>query len=557
MHSATRLTTATAAIVLLSFAFVLGGLGIGYSPAPAASHAGSAVAAPQAPVAPSTPVRAPAAPSSAPAVAHPASPAPAAGKTNVTVTWISTFAANTSIPTGTLQFFVNTTTGTITNTTTKIWVQVYDYTLSKFVTNFTLNNTVNATGPNGMGLQVSSGTVAGVSYNSATWNTSLTQTTLGCTTTNCHDKVTLHDDFNLTVQVIENGTSVGGTVAQNNTTASTNLVGALTSYTVTFNPSGPTIPVYSAVPFEVNYTLSVANATITPANVSMTAFVTNAHTGYIQSSFPIPVVTGVSSYSFWINDLNLSCPAIDPTCSTISGAYHISVFIVVSGYASPTYGTIATASNVVNTTDPLSLVSFITVPLTATLLSPLSPVVSVGNITFSVTYSGQFVLVANVTVYSSTQTSLAIFTANMLKTTSGVPVSAVWQSLTPGVYPFTFFLTTLYGTSLVQHYNLTVKASGGTIYVNATNWQNTTNNGVLGLTGAAGGTLLLLVGLIVGLIVAMLLGRAVFSRPPAAPAQPWTEAGKAPPAANTCSVCGKSFATPDELQAHSKSEHGM
>jgi hypothetical protein len=556
MHSATRLATATAAIVLLALAFVVGGLGIGFASLPAASHGGSAAAAPSAPLAPFAPVRAPAAPSSAHAVAHPATPVPLAGATNVTVAWKSTFAANTSIPTGTVQFAVNATTGTITNLTTKIWVQVLDTTKGRLVTNFSLNNTVNATGPNGTGLKVKSGTVAGVTYNAATWNTSLTQTTLGCSTTNCHDKLTLHDAFNLTVQVIENGTSVGGTVTHNNTTASTNLVGAITSYSVSFNPSGPTVPLYSHVPLEVNYTLTVSNATISPANVTMTASVANGLTGYVQSKFSIPVVTGVSSYSFWLSDKNLSCPPYDPTCSSISGAYVISVLIVVNGASSPIYGTVVTASNVVNTTDRLNFVSFITVPLTATLLAPLASVVSTGNVTFSVAYTGQFVLSANVTVYSATQTSLAIFSANMLKTPSGNPVSAVWEPLTPGTYPFTVLVTTLYGASVTQHYNLTVRAAGGTVYVNSTNWQNTTNSGLLGLSGAAGGTLLLLVGLIVGLIVALLLGRAMYARPPAAPAQPWTETPKAA-AANTCSVCGKSFATPDELQAHAKSEHGM
>jgi len=57
------------------------------------------------------------------------------------------------------------------------------------------------------------------------------------------------------------------------------------------------------------------------------------------------------------------------------------------------------------------------------------------------------------------------------------------------------------------------------------------------------------------MIVAFLLGRAVTSRAPAQPAQAWS--GTTAPAANTCSTCGRSFATPEELAAHAKSEHGM
>jgi hypothetical protein len=556
MHSALRLTSATAAIGLLAFAFVVGGLGIFATPAPAASHAGSTSAAHAAPLVPAHVVKAPAAPASVHPAAHASSVHPAASVTNVTVAWLTAFAANTSVPTDVVQFALNVTTGNLDNINTTLWIQVYDYTLGAWVTNISLNGSVGTTVTNGTGGPVSTGSVAGVEYAAATWNTSFNETTLGCTTTNCHDVLALHDEFNLTVQVKENGTGLGGSIGQNNSTASTNFVGAITSYSVKFDPSGPTVKLYSHIPFEVNYTLSVQNATIDPTNVSMYATITNALTGFQQSMFAVPTVTGVSSYSFWVNDANLSCASYDPTCQGITGSFHISVGISVSGYNAPTYGTIASGPNVVNTTDRLHLVSFLTVPLTAELLSPISPAASTGNITFSATYTGQFILSANITVYSPAQAGLAIFTANMLKSVSGIPASVVWDALSPGTYPYTLNVTTLYKAYVSQSYTITISTSGGgTTYVNSTAWQNKTNTGVLGLSAAGGGTLLLLVGLIVGLIVAMLLGRAVYARPPTAPAQQWE--AKPAAAANTCSVCGKSFATPDELQAHSKSEHGM
>jgi hypothetical protein len=97
-----------------------------------------------------------------------------------------------------------------------------------------------------------------------------------------------------------------------------------------------------------------------------------------------------------------------------------------------------------------------------------------------------------------------------------------------------------------------------------------------GLSGASAGTLLLLVGLIIGMIVAFVLGRAVWGgRSSTTPPQQWQGkegegaaagagagagaggGGAAAAGTNVCSVCGKSFATPEELSAHASSEHGM
>lgn len=475
----------------------------------------------------------------------------------MTVTYMMSFDANTSIPAA-YQVDVNVTTGDITNTTTSIWLQVYDYTAGTWVANLTLNGTVNTTGTNGYGGSVSSGTASGVPYNDANWTGGLNATTFGCVATNCNDTLTLHDTFNLTVQVIEDGTGAGGSVAQNNATASTNFVGALTSYSVTFQPSGPDIAQYSQVPFEVNYSLAVENATIDAANVSMMVSVTNALTGSIESQFAVPTVTGVSDYSFWVDDANLSCPSYDPTCSAITGTYVLSVFISVDGSASPLFGTVASGPNVVNTTEAYgnNFISFVTVPLSLSLTTPVSPVVSEGNVSFSAHYTGQYVLAVDLSVFSPLNHSTVVFSSSLLNFANGTPKTVVWYVVTPGVYPIVINLLTLYGTTLNVTGSLTIAppSGGGTVYVNTTNWHNSTSSGILGMSGAAGGTILLVVGLIIGLIVAMVLGRAVYARPAAAPAQPWSETKPSP---NSCSVCGKAFATPDELQEHAKTEHGM
>ena len=557
MHAATRLAPRTIAIGLVTLAFLVGSLGIAFVPAAATSSGGATLGTAHPALAQSAGVPAVSSVRAAPAPA--AHVVPAAGTTNVTVTPDFALAANSTIPIPYVNFTVMATNASMTNATTFIWVQVYDYTSSTWVTNITLNNTVNATGTNGAGSPVTNGTANGAGYNTSAWSMNLNQTTLGCAVANCSDMLVYHDTYNITVQAIVNGTSDGGTVGQNDTTASTAYVAGITAFSVTFNPSSATTEQYSTIPFEVNYTLAVVNATITPANLTMSVEIVNALTGGVQSTFAVPAVTGQTSYSFWVDDTNLSCPAIDPTCQSITGSYFILLNAQLNGYAAPIYSTVATATSELNTTSSSDFITFLTQPVTVTLLAPVCPpcVVGVGNLTFSLAYTGQVILAANLTVFSPTDHSVAIFSANLLRNPlTGEPSSAVWDALNPGTYPMTIEVSTLYGLSVFHNSSLTVqKTGGGATYVNETNWVNDTTSGILGMSGAAGGTVLLVVGLIVGLIVAMVLGRAVYSRPAAAPAQPWTEAK--PTAPNSCSVCGKTFATPEELQAHAKSEHGM
>ncbi|HXQ94334.1 MAG TPA: hypothetical protein VN864_04100, partial [Thermoplasmata archaeon] len=64
--------------------------------------------------------------------------------------------------------------------------------------------------------------------------------------------------------------------------------------------------------------------------------------------------------------------------------------------------------------------------------------------------------------------------------------------------------------------------------------------------------LLLVVGLIIGMIVALALGRAMWGTPKTTPAQAWQSKPT-----NECSVCHQTFATDAELKEHQKSAHGM
>jgi hypothetical protein len=322
---------------------------------------------------------------------------------------------------------------------------------------------------------------------------------------------------------------------------------------------------YNAVPLQVFFNVSVQvnisgtwtweNSSLTSSTTMLYFTIQDAVTSYTQSNVTIPVVAGQTAYSVWIDDQNLSCPSIDPTCQSISDPYYVTFFTVVDLTGAPFHSPAASsASSSLSTPDGFVTFVFLTQHLSLTPISPLSSTVPLGNVTFSASYTGQFIFIANLTVFSPTVAKLVIFYANMLKSPSGTPASALWTPAAAGAYPISWALVTIYGASIYLNSTLTVKAAGGgNVYTNTTTWHNGT--GVLGLSAAVGGTTLLLVGLIVGMIVAFLLGRAVTSRAPSQPAQAWS--GTTAPAANTCSTCGRTFATPEELAAHSKSEHGM
>ena len=462
-----------------------------------------------------------------------------------------------SLPVPVLNFTLYVTHGNITNTTTHLWVTIFDNTTSTFVTAFSLNVSVNTSVTNGAGGPVASNETQSPPWSTAAWTTALDQTTLGCTVANCSDKLTYYDQYNVTVGVSQNDVSDGGSLATGSASVLFVYVSHVTTSILSVTPISSR---YNTLPLEVDFTVGVmqdaawANSTMTTATTVLTVVIQDSLTGYVQSTWNVPVVNGQSAYSIWIDDKNLSCPAIDPTCQSITDPYYVTVSAVTNLTGTLYESTASASSSPLSTPDGFVTFAFLTVPVTLTPLSPLSSTIPLGNVTFSAAYSGQFILIANVTVFSPTVSGLAIFYANMLKSASGTPAAEVWTPASPGAYPISYALVTIYGLTIYKNSTLTVQSvGGGHVYSNTTVWHNGT--GVLGLSAAVGGTTLLLVGLIVGMIVAFLLGRAVTSRAPAQPAQAWS--GTTTPAANTCSTCGRSFATPEELAAHAKSEHGM
>jgi len=307
--------------------------------------------------------------------------------------------------------------------------------------------------------------------------------------------------------------------------------------------TGPTpFPAYETIPFLVNFTIGVVNASIDPADTTLFVNITNSN-GPVTST-AMAVTTGQTAYNFTVDPTSLDCSVA--ACTGLPQVeYSIVVFIGEINTANATH---AKASN----THPFFL---ITTPLVASLISPINGTqVPTGNVSVSVAYLGSWISGINLKIYS--QAGILLFQHSMIELTPGVPVVANWIAGTAGVYPYQIVVQTTYVPNTHVFFgNITVSSKGGTVFYNVTKWSNQTV--ISGLSGPVAGTLLLVVGLIVGMIVALVLARAVMGKPAQAPPQPWESKPGAAAAPNTCSVCGKSFSTPEELAAHGKSEHGM
>lgn len=192
---------------------------------------------------------------------------------------------------------------------------------------------------------------------------------------------------------------------------------------------------------------------------------------------------------------------------------------------------------------------FIINPMNATFLSPdPSATLPVGNVTLTVEYQGDFVNGANLTIFSGTT---PVFVTGIFISGTGIKTSVTnWPASGAGTYRAEVILTTPGGSASFST-TFTIAATSNLVYVNHTSWQNASL--IPGVNSAVAGTILLVVGLLVGMVVALFLGRMMWggSRPPTAPQQ-WT-----PKTANECSVCHQSFASETELKDHQKSAHGM
>ncbi|MGA8664686.1 MAG: hypothetical protein WB809_06460 [Thermoplasmata archaeon] len=313
---------------------------------------------------------------------------------------------------------------------------------------------------------------------------------------------------------------------------------------------------YSTIPAWLNFTIgwwNVTGYTISSANAGATVVVTDILSHHVQASNNVTIVSGQASYAIPLNSTWLGCAFSDPTCTnSLIDTY---TFDVVTDLNGAGYGgTFATNDNTSGT-----FTSFITYTPTWALVSPTTTSVQAGNITVSVAYHAQYVTAVNLNIFSG---ATLVFTGTFIQSSPGISVAKIWYEGTPGTYAVSIQGVMVWGTEYLNS-SITVTAAaasgGGTVYQNTTTWDNTTGGtsatGYFGLSAPVSGTLFLLVGLIVGILAALVAARMMMSEPPAKPAQPWSD--QKTDSANTCSVCGKSFGSADELSAHAKSEHGM
>jgi hypothetical protein len=304
---------------------------------------------------------------------------------------------------------------------------------------------------------------------------------------------------------------------------------------------------YTTLPTTLVVSLSVTNTTFTGANAALFLNVTDytaSNTLCDSNDITSLIAAGPGGTQYltfplttsYFANVTVACPNF-----LVDQAYiNITMFIWDATNGS------ATATAVQNSYfQPITAV-VLTTPTSQLVTTPTTG--QQQTYSFSATYSAQYVGKVQLSVFNPTG-GLA-FQAN-LRWNGTTPTVVTWHQTVSGVYPYILGVYTAYGTFNTSG-SVFVPALTPIYYNNAT-YHNTTL--IPGLSSGAAGTILLVVGLIVGMLVATVVGRLVWGgAKPSGPAQPWTQQSAA---GNVCSVCGKSFATPEELAAHSKSEHGM
>jgi hypothetical protein len=304
------------------------------------------------------------------------------------------------------------------------------------------------------------------------------------------------------------------------------------------------VTTYTVLPWTLVFSLTVANAVISPANTTLwlnftdqtthTACATNNESGLVAAT-----ASPTAYYTIQVTSALLPNVTVPAGCSGfLSDVDSVSVAVIQNGGANGfAFASVAPLTSIVLVVPTVSLNVVVASAQTYTL-----------SATYTAQYSGRVLL----TIYNSAGGT--VLSANLAYNGS-TPTSVSWTETTAGQYPYTLTLYTAYSTSGFNATGSVNIIAGTPTYTNTTTWSNSTL--IPGVSSGAAGTILLVVGLLVGMIVAMVVGRLVWGGPKTvSPAQPWS-GDKAAAGTNTCSVCGKSFATPEELAEHGKTEHGM
>lgn len=323
------------------------------------------------------------------------------------------------------------------------------------------------------------------------------------------------------------------------------LIGNVSAQVTITNSPGA----YVLLPYPINWSIAVTNGSISPSTTWMSVAVADiTGSGTCVQAGTCPVIanvsvsnlvqTGTTAYTYTLTTADVTANGPLP-----EDQFLISVWVTINNTASNmTFG-----SGIERFLVPGAPSGGFVAPLASGQLST-------GNVTIGINYTGSYISGATVSVYQGTSTTGSlVFSGGVFAPGSGehvVIAASVWYVSAAGSYLGVLTLNSPYG-AYSFYTNWTVVPAGVTVYQNSSSYQNQTL--IPGLSPAAGGTLLLVVGLIVGIVVAMALGRMVWGGAKAAPAQPW----QAKPATNECSVCHQTFATEAELKEHAKTAHGM
>ncbi|MGC2359252.1 MAG: hypothetical protein WA691_02970 [Thermoplasmata archaeon] len=429
--------------------------------------------------------------------------------------------------------------GNISNATTSVWFTLVDTLSSATLETWSLNDTVNQPL---VAASYTNDSSTGTGYVSYTWNITVPMQIAGVNIP--------YQISDLTFWIQENGASWGGTSTSASSSIDTVFSSNVSTAAIHYTTSPPAV--YSPIPFSLNFTIAVTSVPINVNDVAISVDVVDITQAVLCGPIPVPTVNLTTTYTVAINATTLAGPMANTACNFAADQIGFTATVVVTGAFAPWYSTNSSAAATVST----FLLGI--EPTNASFLSPTSSYLGLGNITFVVSASGQFITGVTLQILSGT----TIVLNSVLLGTTGVPGQynpVQWDPAAGGTYTTALVLSNSYGAPTYINGTLTLVVSGVT--KTTTTFYNQTAFG--GLSPKEAGTILLVVGLIIGMLVALLVAASV-QRSKTAPAAPqaWTGESKTtttttPEATNTCSVCGQSFPTAEELQAHSKAEHGM
>jgi hypothetical protein len=300
---------------------------------------------------------------------------------------------------------------------------------------------------------------------------------------------------------------------------------------------------YTQLPVTAHFNVTVSGATISPTNLSVYVLVEDVSAKVFCSSWSlnssVPGSGTTAPFSYVINASNLAPALANAKCNLLAD----------------TAGFVAVANVTATNQSSAEITAFLLglEPTTSGFLSPSGTTFGTGNITFVAYASGQFI--SGVTLDIVTGGTIVfhqVLLASANYTNQFIPV--VWTAAAAGTYTASLVLANNYGAPVYNNISLTITSPGSTT-ITTRSWNNSTL--IPGISGPIAGTLLLVVGMIVGMIAALAVGRWMMAPKQAPAPQAWSGTQPGAKAPNTCPTCGASFPTAEELAAHSKSEHGM